>query len=87
MQYFGYLLMGLGIILNMVGVVGAAFSVSASRGKGFAAPVLNIPEVLKAIPDIITAILKAPQWLLMVIFGCAVFWFGFQATRSGWPFA
>jgi len=53
----------------------------------FSAAAFDIPAVLKTIPDIIKAILTAPQWLLMVLFGCALFWFGFQATRGGWPFA
>jgi hypothetical protein len=86
MLYIGYIIMVLGIGLILVGIVGAAFAVAPTRPKGFAAGSATLPDVLKAIPEIIGAIAKSPPWLAAIIVGCFLCWFGNQARLGGWPF-
>lgn len=76
MAILGFLIAVLGVVLILIGVIGAAFEVFAKRGKGFATSVPSIAEILKLLPSLIEASLKAPQWLLMIAAGSGLIWFG-----------
>jgi hypothetical protein len=86
MNIIGYIIMLLGLVLILVGTVGAAFAVAETRPRNFAGAPTSISDVLKAIPDIIGAIAKSPPWLAAIIVGCLLCWFGNQARIGGWPF-
>jgi uncharacterized membrane protein len=87
MAIVGYVIIAVGIVLIVIGAVGAAFAVAETRPKGFAAPSTTLGAVLKALPEIIGAIAKSPPWLASIIVGCVLVWFGDQARIGGWPFA
>jgi uncharacterized membrane protein len=87
MTIIGYVIMLIGIVLIVIGTVGAAFAVAQTRPKGFAAPSTTVGTVLKALPQIISAIAKSPPWLASIIVGCVLVWFGNQARAGDWPFA
>jgi uncharacterized membrane protein len=87
MTVIGYVIIVIGIVLIVIGAVGAAFAVAETRPKGFAAPATTLGTVVKALPQIISAIAKSPPWLAAIIVGCVLVWFGDQARMGGWPFA
>lgn len=69
--YIGYTVSVLGLALIIVGILGAALSVASKEAsrKGFIKGDIDIPAVLKELPAVIDAILKAPTWLLCVLSG------------------
>jgi hypothetical protein len=92
MMYFGYVIMALAIILILIGVIGAAYTIflnKPNQDKFFGGEknfVANIGAVIKDLPAVITAIATSPPWLLSIVFGCGLFWFGVQVANNGWIF-
>ena len=73
-----------GIALILLGVIAAARKVFLEEGKGFAAGERSAFD-LEGLAKVITAILAAPSWLLMVLAGTALVYFGHQIAVGGWP--
>jgi uncharacterized membrane protein len=75
-----------GIALILLGVIAAARKVFLEEGKGFALGERSSFD-FEGLAKVITAILTAPSWLLMVIAGMALVYLGHQIAVGGWPFA
>ena len=83
MTILGVSVAALGVILILIGVIGAARDVFASKGKGFAAAQAKLPELFL---QVVLGVLKGPPWLMMVFFGACLVFFGHQLSVGGWPF-
>jgi hypothetical protein len=83
MMILGVLVASLGVILILIGVIGAAKDVFAAKGKGFSAGEQKLAELFF---QVVFAILKGPPWLVMVFFGACLVFFGHQLSVGGWPF-
>jgi uncharacterized membrane protein len=75
-----------GIALILLGVIAAARKVFLEEGKGFAAGEKSYFD-FEGLAKVISAILTAPSWLLMVAAGMALVYLGHQIAVGGWPFA
>jgi hypothetical protein len=74
-----------GIALILLGVIAAARKVFVEEGKGFAAGERSAFD-FEGLAKVISAVLTAPSWLLMVLAGMALVYFGHQIAVGGWPF-
>jgi hypothetical protein len=84
MAYLGLAMAVLGVVLILLGVIGAAKDVFMKQGKGFAGVEPKLPELLL---KVILQILKGPAWLIMLVMGAGLVYFGHQLNVGGWPFA
>lgn len=84
MVFLGIVISVLGVILILLGVVGAAKDVFFTRYKGF---VGVEPKVIELFLKVILQVLKGPAWLIMIVFGALLVYFGHQLYAGGWPFA
>jgi hypothetical protein len=84
MAYLGIVITVLGVILILLGVVGAAKDVFMKRGKAFAGVE---PKLIELFFKVILQVLKGPPWLIMLVVGAALVYFGHQLSVGGWPFA
>jgi hypothetical protein len=80
MNFLGIVIMVLGVLLILIGVIGAALKVFAQKGQGVAAA----DSFWKLVPEIIGALTKAPSWLAMILVGVFLVWCG-QRLISGLP--
>jgi hypothetical protein len=83
MTYLGIVIAVLGVILILLGVVGAAKDVFMKQGKSFADVE---PKLIELFLKVILQVLKGPAWLIMIVFGAALVYFGRQLSVGGWPF-
>ncbi len=86
MAILGIIIAALGVVLILLGVVGAARKVLMEEGKAFSS---EAPATFDfaGLAKVIEAVLKAPPWLLMVLFGAALVFLGYRLGVGGWPFA
>jgi uncharacterized membrane protein len=75
----------LGIALIMLGTIAAARKVFKDEGEGFGAQKKTGFD-FEGLAKVITAILTAPSWLLMVLAGGALVVVGVQIASGGRPF-
>jgi hypothetical protein len=84
MAFLGIVIEVLGVILILLGVVGAAKDVFMKQGKGFSGVE---PKLIELFLKVILQVLKGPAWLIMLVIGAALVYFGHQFSVGGWPFA
>ena len=83
MAILGTLVMVLGVVLILLGVIGAAKDVLLGGSKKF---IGTDPKVAALFLQVILQVLKGPAWLIMIVLGGALFYFGNEARIGGWPF-
>jgi hypothetical protein len=79
--FIGFALAVLGLGLVSIGVTGAAFKVFADQGQGFAGAEPGIVDILKLVPNLLSAIGKAPNWLGMTAAGVILIIVGIMIAR------
>lgn len=81
----GWFLIVVGALFILIGVAGAARAAfSRKAGPAGAEDAGGIAELIKAVTDLLKAILGGPQWLLFTLVGIALIYAG-QRVLAGQP--